>query len=1114
MADPRPHHLSRFESRKRRRSFVLVFVALIGIGAWVGWTLSRGPVVFPAWVTDRVIQQIDDKIAQTGLSASMTSLEFHLRGGHTPVVTAQNLALKDASDTTQLLLSNLEAVTAPLSAFREETLVPVVRLSGVHLNVQRDETGALTIKLGNETLATQIRTPGDVVERLRELLSNGPLAHVSILGIEGLSITFSNDATGDVLTTRDGTLRIEKDAGDFQVALALSGMTTRDNSPGIGRVRLDLNNAAITNATSLEMSVRGFIPADIASIFGEDALSTLLHRLDAPVSLDLDAEIKAHGRFEQLAGRISVGEGHLILPEASGPAIPIDWARGEVHLNAGQDRLELRNLDVSADRLKVAGNAHLLVDRARGFSGPIVVQTALSRLQMDLPERFDAPLSFDALNADIRLRPSDNQVEISNLRARTEGTWVTAHASVSRDPEGVATWGADVAVEALSPQTVLKLWPKTYTPPTREWLTKRLLGAALHNVRAAVRKPGLDPVQLGLSFDFTDGKLAPLDWLPPITDVSGVVEISGTTLSVGIEQGQLALEAGEVIDLSGGLVRLPDLRQRNGTLEIGFDAAASVATTLQLFTLPGFRGKTPEQVLAEGAPKQMLRPEDASGEVALRTELAIPLYRSTRMKDITYEVAGDVTGFSSSALIPNRVLAADRLRMSATPAGLEIYGDARLDSNPLTAKFWRSLSRDPALRGLATVTATAPLTGTLLRDFGVPLPPNGASGQGALEITLDLKPENPPELELVGDLKGLGLQVPALSWSKPKGAEGRAGVSARLGPGGALDVIEIATSGLSLKGNARFAPGGKGVSALSLSRLEVGQWLRTSVEIAPGAGGGAGRISLNGGVLDLRKRPRGGGGGGGGSGPQFSLAMDQIILNDGITLTGVRGTLSAQGEGRLATTVNGGPAAQIDIAKTGNGPSYRIRASDAGAVIRAAKLNQNVYGGSLDLRVTPTGGTGNYNGRLRIRDTNMRNAPVMAELLSGLSIVGAIEQAAGDGIPFSDIRSDFRLTPGALMVDSASAVGASIGVSVDGKVDLGNRRLALQGVVSPVYFLNRAGSFMTRRGEGLLGMTFRLDGALDKPRLSVNPLSILAPGFLREIFREPQTPHATGSSNQ
>ena len=38
------------------------------------------------------------------------------------------------------------------------------------------------------------------------------------------------------------------------------------------------------------------------------------------------------------------------------------------------------------------------------------------------------------------------------------------------------------------------------------------------------------------------------------------------------------------------------------------------------------------------------------------------------------------------------------------------------------------------------------------------------------------------------------------------------------------------------------------------------------------------------------------------------------------------------------------------------------------------------------------------------------------------------------------------------------------------------------------------------RHEGLVGLSYRITGSAANPVLNVNPLSVLAPGFLRQIF--------------
>jgi hypothetical protein len=61
----------------------------------------------------------------------------------------------------------------------------------------------------------------------------------------------------------------------------------------------------------------------------------------------------------------------------------------------------------------------------------------------------------------------------------------------------------------------------------------------------------------------------------------------------------------------------------------------------------------------------------------------------------------------------------------------------------------------------------------------------------------------------------------------------------------------------------------------------------------------------------------------------------------------------------------------------------------------------------------------------------------------------------------------------------------------------------MQGVVSPLYLINGIGALISRRGEGLIGISYRLGGTSAAPLITVNPLSLLTPGFLRDIFRRP-----------
>ena len=151
----------------------------------------------------------------------------------------------------------------------------------------------------------------------------------------------------------------------------------------------------------------------------------------------------------------------------------------------------------------------------------------------------------------------------------------------------------------------------------------------------------------------------------------------------------------------------------------------------------------------------------------------------------------------------------------------------------------------------------------------------------------------------------------------------------------------------------------------------------------------------------------------------------------------------------------------------------------------------------------PSGQSWAWDGELRVNDIRVVNAPVLAELLSVLSIVGLLEQLAGGGIGFSDNIVDISLTPAGITLREGRSIGPSMGITYEGAISPRQGLIDLQGVISPIYIVNGiAGALTSRQGEGLFGFSYQLTGALAQPQVGVNPLSILAPGFLREVFRQ------------
>ena len=77
-----------------------------------------------------------------------------------------------------------------------------------------------------------------------------------------------------------------------------------------------------------------------------------------------------------------------------------------------------------------------------------------------------------------------------------------------------------------------------------------------------------------------------------------------------------------------------------------------------------------------------------------------------------------------------------------------------------------------------------------------------------------------------------------------------------------------------------------------------------------------------------------------------------------------------------------------------------------------------------------------------------------------------------------------------------------------GRVNFKTQTVNLGGTYVPLYGLNSAvgaipvlGNLLVgRKGEGIVGITFAIQGPLQDPNVLVNPMSVVAPGIFRQIF--------------
>jgi hypothetical protein len=95
-----------------------------------------------------------------------------------------------------------------------------------------------------------------------------------------------------------------------------------------------------------------------------------------------------------------------------------------------------------------------------------------------------------------------------------------------------------------------------------------------------------------------------------------------------------------------------------------------------------------------------------------------------------------------------------------------------------------------------------------------------------------------------------------------------------------------------------------------------------------------------------------------------------------------------------------------------------------------------------------------------------------------------------------------------LQIKDMNANNSALGVTLEGTADLGADTIDVSGSLIPAYFWNRLPEFIPFFGDllvggeggGVFGIRYHVFGPRSDPDVSVNPLSVLAPGILGEIF--------------
>lgn len=1073
---------------------LMLVVVLFGL-IFSALGLSGKQIPLPVWAVAEIETRANaalGKVMPEG-ALSLGGVEVMVDSDFVPRLRLDDLRLLKADGQTFLRLPELRVSFDPAALMTGKIRAARLRVSGVHLQIIRDADGRFDLPIA-PLGAAPIDSFADLFDAIDRVFALPAAASLTGIEAEAVTVTLQDLRTGRVFDVGDGRVRLDNRAKTVAAEMSFSLISA--DTPA--RAVLTIVSEKQRNQARVIAQIEDVAANEIAQLVTPFAWAGLL---DAPISGRIQATLESEGVTALEAG-LTFGSGAL---RPSPKALPIVFDRASVSLlyDPAEGRMALTDMTVQSPTLRIAATGQSYLTRpdgsrifgALGAETPdaYLTQLQFSQVTIDPDGAFQEPVNFSAGALDARMRLAPFSLEIGQIALADPPRRLTASGRIGADENGW-TASVDLHLNRVQHDRLVALWPLTLLPSTRRWVDTNVLNGLLTDVNAALRiEPGQEP-RLHLGYNFSGADVRFVATLPPITSGDGYATIDGQTYTMVLAQGKVTPPEGGEIDVAGSVFAIPDVRQKPATADVVLRTSSSLTAALSLLDQPPF------QFMTKAGQKVDL----GTGQAQITTHLRLPLVPKLQVGDVDYQVQGQVRDVSTSSLVAGRTITAPVLDVAATPAGLRITGKGNIGAVPFDVTYSQGFL--PAEKGRARISGTVALSQAAAEDFGLGLPAGMVSGKGRGQVDITLVRGEAGRLRLQSDLAGVGLSIPEVGWSKPATTKGKLTVDVQLGARPKVDRMTFSAAGLTADGAITLRQGG-GLDLAKFSRVTINDWLDAPVEMRGRGANRAPGLAVTGGVVDMRRMPSASqrkGPSKAGDTP-LSVALDELRVSDGIRLNNFRGefTLKSGINGDFTALVSGKAPLQGTAIPSKYGTSVRLQSDDAGAAIAAAGMFASARGGRLDATLTPLPREGQYDGRAVITDIRVRNTNALADMLNAISVVGLLEQLNGEGLVFNRVDADFRLTPQAVELRHASAVGASIGVTMAGVFKTDTAELLMQGVISPIYLINGIGAALTKPGEGLFGFNYTLRGTATDPDVSVNPLSILTPGMFRGIFSSP-----------
>jgi hypothetical protein len=717
-----------------------------------------------------------------------------------------------------------------------------------------------------------------------------------------------------------------------------------------------------------------------------------------------------------------------------------------------------------------------------------------------IPRVFSDPLEFSSVDLDGEISVNRfGRLSLSHLKAvDLDGTVFTASGEVSKFLSNEPQLDIELRVSDTSLAKVLEYIPNTVSANAVKWINEHLnLDAKVKDFLLTFKPAAPMPFcgtdcGLEIQLDYENLKVSDIKSLPPAQNLAGRFLLGQNEIRVTSKNGNVG-------------------QQKANQVKVTLDELFSTEESF-VYIEATAKGPAAEVVRHVKAlvPDSKIPPLEGEHVSLINLKLST---KKERADDITYNVSTTLTHLKMELPEGEGPLKAD-LAVFNGKNGYSYFkaDEAFLKDMPVSLVWSLEKEGENALQNIELSGLQTPEM--ILKD----IPESLVSINEKIPFTLKVmqKNEEPQKIWIESSLDKNFMDVKLFNWKKERGAPLFLKAEGILTKG-----KSVSLSKLELKGESVNVKGSVTKNLAKLESLPIFE----SATFKVGNSNDLNEFSFDGKKLKIKgrsldiqnlfiKNEKEN------ESPLSEIAdfsadvhVDDLFLAGGVPWSFTRGTVSKKGRfwdtADITAQVEGTPV----TIKLMDSPEpekafekkVEVRSSRAGQFLRSVGAYEHMRGGTLIWDAFFSKDMKRGRGDISMGNVRIVKAPLLVKLISFLSLEELLSSQSG--IKFEDVDGNYTINDGFIDIHQVRMSGPSIGLRAVASAHLEEQAISVRGQMIPAEGLNQVvskipliGTILTGSQEGLSVANFSILGSFKDPSVSVNPLSLITPGLLKDFF--------------